>query len=356
MTSSLIQAKPLMSNPRIAVVVVTYNGATWIAHCLRSLRAHDHSTRTVVVDNASNDATVATIERDFPEVSVLKLTKNVGFGRGNNVGIAQAIAWNTEYVLLLNQDAYLLPGTLAQMAHFMDDHPEYGACSPIHCSPDEHQLDLKTFRYYVTRYGDQYLRDLVMGRARNHYSVRGVNAAAWFVRTETFARIGGFDPLFFMYGEDDDFLARMAHHKIDFALLTTIRVVHQRQSPLKPNTGLMPRIKRKIRGRYAFLLNEIKLPQHSLTFMTSLLVSKGFIQPVGQVLVDWDLEGFVGNITAAGCVGWRFFRIWKHARLTSHEGPHFIDLQSTLPAEYKGIEKPEQNFKVPNHRVDQNDG
>ena len=103
--------------------------------------------QAIVVDNASTDATVAIVERDFPEVRLIKLSQNVGFGVGNNVGIAQAIAWEADYVLLLNQDAYVLPGTLVQMGAFMDAHPDYGACSPLHCSPDEHALDVKTLQW-----------------------------------------------------------------------------------------------------------------------------------------------------------------------------------------------------------------
>ena len=254
---NFLPGKPPMINTKIAVVVVTYNGSAWIADCLRSLRDHDCPLQTIVVDNASTDTTVATIERDFPEVRLIQLSNNVGFGVGNNVGIAQAIAWEADYVLLLNQDAYVLPGTLVQMGAFMDTHPDYGACSPLHCSPDEYTLDVKTFRGYLRRRDDEYLRDLVMGNAKDYYTIYGVNAAIWFLRASTFARVGGFDPLFFMYGEDDDMLSRMAYHQVKFALLTDVRAVHHRQSPPARAGGLFSRLQHKARRQYSYLLTAV---------------------------------------------------------------------------------------------------
>ena len=313
-----------MINTKIAVVVVTYNGAVWIADCLSSLRDHECQVQAIVVDNASTDATVAIIERDFPEVHLIKLAQNVGFGVGNNVGISQAIAWEADYILLLNQDAYVLPGTLVEMGGFMGAHPAYGVCSPLHCSPDEHTIDLRTFRTYLRRYAQEYLCDAIMGRAKEHYTIHGVNAAVWFVRADTFARVGGFDPLFFMYGEDDDMLSRMAYHEVKFALLTRVRVVHQRQSPSTNRAGPFARLQRKTRRRSSYLLKEVKLPQNSATFMVSLLISRGLVRPLADVIVDWDLESFAANLAAAGWVGSRFLHVWRNARRTSKGGAHFL--------------------------------
>ena len=71
----------------VVVVVVTYNGMQWIDRCLESLRGASQSVHTVVIDNGSTDGTVQHIERQFPEMELIKAEKNLGFGQANNVGL-----------------------------------------------------------------------------------------------------------------------------------------------------------------------------------------------------------------------------------------------------------------------------
>src|SRR5688572_9786259 len=72
------------------VIVVAYNGEPWLNACLESLIASEHPVNILVVDNASTDGTRAVVT-GFRHVQYLPLRANVGFGRGNNVGIARAL-------------------------------------------------------------------------------------------------------------------------------------------------------------------------------------------------------------------------------------------------------------------------
>lgn len=313
---------PPHAPPTVSVVIVTYNGAPWVRRCLGSLAGS--GAEVIVVDNASSDDTCAIIAAEFPAVVLLRNGGNDGFGRGNNLGIRHALARGSRYVFLLNQDAYVLPTSITELTGFMDAHPEVGVVSPLHCSPDAEHVDLRTLRGYLQRHLPHYLADACMGRIQPHYETFGVNAAAWFVRAEVWRRAGGFDPLFFMYGEDDDLLHRWQHRGIRFALLPGSRIVHLRESVKGPKPGLVGEILQLARRRRAELLNEVKRPGFSTLHMLAALASAGFVAPVAEVLVARRGRDYLASVVAACQLLLQFARVRRHARLTATEGAHFL--------------------------------
>ncbi|MGM9479727.1 glycosyltransferase family 2 protein [Roseateles sp. NT4] len=310
------------AQPAVSVVVVTYNGAPWVRRCLGSLA--DSGAEVIVVDNASSDDTCAIVSAEFPSVVLIRNGSNDGFGRGNNIGIRHALARGARYVFLLNQDAYVLPQSMAELTAFMDAHPHIGVVSPLHCSPDAEHVDQRTLRGYLQRHLPGYLADACMGRSQAYYETFGVNAAAWFVRAEVWRQAGGFDPLFFMYGEDDDLLHRWQHQRIVFALLPASRIVHLRESVKGPRPSWVGEILQLARRRRALLLNEVKRPGFSALHMLATLLSQGFVAPVAEALVSRDGKGYLASVVA----GWQLLLRWpqlrRHARLTATTGPHFL--------------------------------
>lgn len=99
--------------PRVAVVIVNWNGRHHLAACLPALAAQTYSRHEVlVVDNHSSDDSLAWLAAEWPMVRVLALSENAGFARGNNAGIA---ATDGRWVALLNNDTIPEPGWLAAL-------------------------------------------------------------------------------------------------------------------------------------------------------------------------------------------------------------------------------------------------
>jgi len=195
-------------------------------------------------------------------VRLIETGRNLGFGVGNNLGIALALRESARYVLLLNQDAYLPPASLNHLVEFMERHPQIDICSPLHCSPDADHLDAKTFHNYLTRPGLSHLKDAELGRVAEYYELPGVNAAIWLSRADVFRQVGGFDPIFFMHGEDDDLLNRFTYHKLRFALVPAVRGVHLRQSPPSPSVGRWTALQKRARRKQAQMTLFIKDPKN----------------------------------------------------------------------------------------------
>lgn len=309
----------------IAVVVVTYNGAPWIRGCLDSLRASDVRCRVVLVDNCSDDDTLAIVSAEYPEVDCMPLTENLGFGRGNNLGIGRALELGSQYIFLLNQDAYVTPRAMGQLASFMDTHSEFGVASPLHCSPDVDHLDPKSFLGYLQRHCADWLCDSALGRCAPHYHIYGINAAAWFVRSDVFSQVGGFDPLFFMYGEDDDLLNRFAEHRVGFALLPSARIVHLRESPpRRPPSGFWDDIKSRASRQRSILLTRIKRANFSTTHMLLQLLAHGILMPLADLLIERDGRQFLSIQVATLQLISEMPAVRRHAHRCSTVGPHFL--------------------------------
>lgn len=311
---------------KVFTVIVTYNGAAWIAGALRSLRDSQHASVAIVVDNASTDDTAAIVRRDFADAVLIESGANLGFGRGNNLGIDEALRRGADAVLLLNQDAYVTPQAIGQLVDFLQAQPGFDIVSPLHCSPDLDHLDPNTQSAYLQRHAPGYLSDACLGRVQAHYPIRGINAAAWMLRADVFRAVGGFDPLFFMYGEDDDLIDRFAHHGLRTALLPSARIVHLRAKAARPPQSAWQTLKARSERLRSGLLIDLKRPGGRLAGQLLRLLAAGVVRPLADLLADHDVQGFGAHLLATVRVLRELPRIRRHARLCAGRGAHFLDI------------------------------
>lgn len=214
-----------MSNST-CIIIVTYNGMPWLQKCLDSCAGYP----IIVVDNASTDGTVSYIETHYPNVELLKQAKNLGFGQANNLGIRYALDHGVEQVFLLNQDAYLMEDVLEKLIKFQNQHSHYGILSPIHITGNRNKLDKNFSNFMLKEKTGQFYSDFVLGNALAPiYEVPFVNAAAWLISRRCLETVGGFDPLFFHYGEDDNYCQRVAYHGLKIGVLPQCYIVHDRE-------------------------------------------------------------------------------------------------------------------------------
>jgi GT2 family glycosyltransferase len=224
---------------KIHTVIVTYNAEKWLNTSIESALKSDCPVEIVVVDNASVDNTVEHIIKDYPEVKLIRLKKNIGFGQANNKGISYALNSGAENVFLLNQDAEVEPDTIRILAEFQNDHPEYGICSPIHLNGEGTNFDLKFARYGLKsgvggrltfeEWSDCRKKDANLNSLKSVYQVHYVNAAAWMLSRPCLYQIGGFHPIFFMYGEDDEYLNRMKNENYLAGVVPSAVIRHHRE-------------------------------------------------------------------------------------------------------------------------------
>ena len=208
---------------KIYVIIVTYKGKRWYDKCFVSLRESTIPVQTIVVDNTPGDEDAEYIKAHYPEGNIIKPEENLGFGRANNLGMRYALDNGCDYVFLLNQDAWIEPYAIEKLVAISKHHPEFGILSPMHMNAEMNQINMM---YYDYNHNCDLVNDLYNHTFKSYYPMRYVNAAAWLMTRKTLETIGGFCPMFDMYGEDDDYLNRMYYHKVPIVLCPDARIVH----------------------------------------------------------------------------------------------------------------------------------
>ncbi|HYO15860.1 MAG TPA: glycosyltransferase family 2 protein [Thermoanaerobaculia bacterium] len=199
----------------MAVAVVGYNTRDDLRACLESVRSEAPG-EVIVADNGSTDGSVAMVRSGFPEVRLLVDESNPGYGAAANRAVAAAAC---PYVLLLNADTRVTPGTLRALAAYLDEHPRAGVVGPRLVNPDG-TLQVSCFPFIGTLRlmlektpAARWLARVPVLRDRWLLShslhdrprvVPWVLGAALALRREAFETIGGFDTSFFMYSEEID--------------------------------------------------------------------------------------------------------------------------------------------------------
>lgn len=241
---------------RVFVIVVTYNGMHWIKACIDSLLASTIKVSIVIVDNNSTDNTVAFVKEHYKEAPIFMVAsnKNLGFGLANNMGIKHALKNNADFLFLLNQDAFVEKDTIENLVDLASKNKDYGIISPIHTNGDGTLLD-DSFLYYTRRNtGKAFISDFVINKGKEPiYSLPMINAAAWLLPTSTIEMVGGFDPMFFLYGEDDNYCQRVNYHNLKIGIASEVFIRHDSQNNNSKETPVGSE------AYYALFLNRIKV-------------------------------------------------------------------------------------------------
>ena len=200
----------MAQQPRVAVVIVNFNGGEIVERTLEALAAQTRpADRTIVVDNASSDGSPDRIAARFPEVELVRLEENAGFAGGNNVGVQAAE--DCDWVALLNPDAFVQPAWLERLLDAAKRHPEYSFFGSLLLRADDPSIvDGSGDAYHVG--GMAWRRDNGRPLEEAHLDpgeIFSPCAAAALYRRESFLAAGGFDEALFAYYEDTDLAFRL---------------------------------------------------------------------------------------------------------------------------------------------------
>ena len=221
---------------KIFVIIVTFNGMKWYDRCFTSLRQSNIPVQTIVVDNASEDGSAQYIKDHFPEIYLIESQENLGFGRANNIAMRYALNQKCDYVFLLNQDTWIEPDSIETLVQLHKNNSQYGILSPMHIRADGKSLYIQ-IEDGKTDHGNKLLSDCYFNQLDDIYTFSYINAAAWLLPRSTIEIVGGFDPIFPLYGEDDDYLNRLHYHGLKLGLCPKVRVVHDHQNVPNPLSG-----------------------------------------------------------------------------------------------------------------------
>ena len=203
------------SLPPVSVIILTYNGAAFIAQLLQSLADQTYPKdrlEVIVVDNASTDDTVSIVRRARGAVKLVALGKNFGFAAGNNRGFLNA---RHDLMVFLNQDTICHPTMLETLVNVMLDDHTLAACNPNIMTPNPSDVDAidmqaspgSLYLIDLSPYGYGKYRTFTGQPLRYHKLLSG---CAFIIRRQTVSKLGYlFDERLWMYAEDTDLSLRI---------------------------------------------------------------------------------------------------------------------------------------------------
>lgn len=225
-----------MENKKIHVIVVTHNGMQWYDRCLGSLRESTYPIDVIVYDNASSDGSADYIEENYPEVILMRSNVNIGFGQGNNKAMRFALDKGANAVILLNQDAWIESDAVAKFIDIHDKNKDYGVLSPINYLSSMESICKGYLSYFFLSHNIDPLimNDYILGTTSDVYQIKSVCATIWYINSDVLRTVGGFDPLFFHFGEDDNYLQRVNFHGFKIGVCPHIKAVHGDENFVRP--------------------------------------------------------------------------------------------------------------------------
>lgn len=276
---------------KVLVIIVTYNAHDWIHQCLNSVDMERYD--AFVVDNASTDDTLSILHTEYPKAIVRAMDKNMGFGQANNIGLRYALDNGYDYVLLLNQDAWLLPDTIEKLIAAQNQHPEYWVLSPLQMNTAQGGVE-KQFGVYCKKNKVQLNLDVPQ-------PVDFVNAALWLISIECIRLVGGFNPIYPHYGEDVDFVQRIQYKHRNVGVVANVIAYHERVMGEESLKKMQYRTKLSLMG----ILLDINHPFLVALFRLLLLGARKIIKGIilgDKVLVNNMLRAIVAILSDVDAV------------------------------------------------------
>lgn len=224
----------------LSIIIVSYNTKDLLRNTIKSVinTVERISYEIILVDNNSKDGSVSMVKEEFPQVVLIENGENLGFPKGNNLGIKKA---KGKYVLLLNSDTVVLYNTLDSCVEYMESNNNIGTlgCKVLLSSGELDHACKRGFPtpeaslYYLLKLDKLFPKVKKFGEYRLSYigedeesEIDSLTGAFMMVRREAIEKVGLLDESFFMYGEDLDWCYRIKEDGYKVLYYPKVSIIH----------------------------------------------------------------------------------------------------------------------------------
>ncbi len=224
-----LKGRPSSVTPLVSAVIVNWNRGEDTLECLHSLERQTYPRMAIiVVDNGSEDGSPVSIQRNFPEVELIGLSRNTGFAGGFNRGIERALSQGGDYILILNNDTVSDRLMVEKLVGSI--RPGVGVAFPkIYYYDDPERIwSVGAQRQFLTlEMTDQATGQMDRGQWDEIQERDYVTGCALLIPREVFEKVGLFDERYFAYYEDLDFSFRVTEAGFGMLLVPEARLWHK---------------------------------------------------------------------------------------------------------------------------------
>lgn len=185
----------------ITIIIVTHNSSLVIGECLDKIKDCTHP--IIIVDCKSSDNTITKIETTNPSIKIFSSKTNLGYGNANNLGATKA---TSKYLLFLNPDALITPTTISTVLESLSKNPKIGVAG----------VQINDTKHTERTAGNILYQSDILG-------------AVFFIKSEIFDQLNGFDRNIFLYGEENDLCSRVEKAGYENAVILDAKAAHINQ-------------------------------------------------------------------------------------------------------------------------------
>jgi GT2 family glycosyltransferase len=202
---------------KLTIIIVTYNSDAIINNCLTNISLEKNE--VFVIDNNSSDKTLEIVANNFPAVKIIKNSKNIGFGRANNIGLLQT---TNDFALILNVDAQITEEDIEKTIEIMLKNPDIAIAGGVvhNCIIDENNKIISSYPCQKN------LEQLKEEKPQELYFNKFVTGAGMFLNMKIMRKIGFFDEGFFLYCEDNEICKRAIKKGFKTAIFNDTKLLH----------------------------------------------------------------------------------------------------------------------------------
>ncbi len=218
---------------KVCIAILNYNTQHLLEDFLPSISySSDEEFDVVLIDNASSDHSVEYVNKWFPEIKVIQMSKNYGFAEAYNRAMDMI---NSEYIVMLNSDVMVNENWLDPITKFLEENKDYAVAMPKVLSYEEQDsfeyagasggyIDALAYPFCRGRIFDTVEQD--EGQYDSVESVFWATGAAFVIRKELYVEMGGFDNDFFAHHEEIDLCWRLRNAGYRIAVIPESVVYH----------------------------------------------------------------------------------------------------------------------------------
>lgn len=251
-----------MCSVQVSILIVNYKTEELVCECISSIQSNTQfvSYEIIVIDNNSGDS-LNSIRKEYPEVQVIALPQNVGFGAANNIAYQ---ASQGEVIFFLNPDTVLKNNAVLSLYEALKSNLNVGVCGANLYTLD-HKANVSFLPFPNFKSEVKQLLGLEKELEMDaYYNFSGqskvidgfISGADMMVRRDVLQKYGAFDPDFFMYYEDCELCLRIKKNGYEIMSVPAAKIVHlqgmsceAKGEEMKLNSFLM-----LLRSRYLYLL------------------------------------------------------------------------------------------------------
>lgn len=232
---------------RVGIQILNHNGLNWLPGLLDSLIRFGANDQVIyLVDNCSTDSSIDFVASRYPEVVIIPLEQNWGYGQAYNRSVPRAFADGCDWVCLQNTDTVVTKDWLKPLARVAASDPRTGVMGPVFW-----EWETDTPNYYMQGRCPEVVSCML---DPNHppFSKEWIEGSSFFIRKKCFEQIGGFDPLYFMYWEDAEYCRRARYFgwRVNVVPGSVCRH-HAKGSAAKPGPGFL-----ELRNHFLFKMTD----------------------------------------------------------------------------------------------------